>query len=121
MNGDTAIGAVLCDDLLLGSKVTAAARALGLDVRLCRSLSDLRKLAAEQALRCVMLDLHHAGLNLAELLPALRARGKPAVVGFGSHVATATLQGAEQAGCDLVLPRSRFFADLDTTLPMWMG
>jgi hypothetical protein len=33
------------------------------------------------------------------------------VLGFGSHVDDALLEAARAAGCALVLPRSRFFAD----------
>jgi hypothetical protein len=40
---------------------------------------------------------------------------------YGSHVDTATLRAARAAGCDPVLPRSKFVEDLPICLPAWLG
>jgi hypothetical protein len=37
-------------------------------------------------------------------------------IAFGSHVDTAALAGAKAAGCDVVLPRSKFTAELPALL-----
>ena len=70
---------------------------------------------------CVILDLHNPGLDLATLLPALKTQGDPYVVGYGSHVDAATLAKAREAGCDLVLPRSKFVESLAVQMPVWWG
>ena len=36
----------------------------------------------------------------------------PTIIGYGSHVDTATLKAARDAGCDVVLPRSKFVEEL---------
>jgi hypothetical protein len=51
----------------------------------------------------VVVDLGRPGV--VEQLGAIRAR----TIGFGSHVDDVVLQAAAAAGCDEVLPRSRFF------------
>jgi hypothetical protein len=45
----------------------------------------------------------------------------PRVIAYGSHVEAATLHAAREAGCDLVLPRSRFVEELPVSLGAWLG
>jgi hypothetical protein len=52
----------------------------------------------------VVVDLGRPGA--LEALPSITAR----VIGFGSHVDAELLAAAGAAGCDNVLPRSKFFA-----------
>ena len=44
----------------------------------------------------------------------------PRVVAYGSHVDTASLQAARTAGCDPVLPRSKFVKELELGLKEWL-
>jgi DNA-binding NarL/FixJ family response regulator len=111
-------GLVLSDDLLFSSKITGTATALGLTVRVARTPAVLLEWARQQPPGGVLVDLHHPQLDLATLLPAL---GDAHVVGFGSHVEAATLHAARQAGCHLVLPRSKFTERLPHDLPQWLG
>ncbi len=111
------VGLLLCDDLLFTSRITGVARDLGLPLRVARTAADL--LAQAVSPTCVLLDLHNEGLVLADVVRQLRERGQPYIVGYGSHVDTATLKQAREAGCDLVLPRSKFVEDLPTALPRW--
>lgn len=112
-------GLLLCDDLLFQSRITATARALGLDLQTVRTPGDLLTRAQDQSPACVIIDLHHPGLDLATLVPALKEWGNPYLVGYGSHVDAPTLHNAREAGCDLVLPRSKFVEDLPQKMPEW--
>jgi CheY-like chemotaxis protein len=116
-------GLLLCDDLIFTSKVTGTARALGLEVKAARDVPALLALARQEAPACVLLDLHNPGLDLPALLAELKSLCPvpPRLVGYGSHVEAATLHAARLAGCDPVLPRSRFVEDLPTALPGWLG
>ena len=78
------------------------------------------KLIAQQPPACLLLDLHNPGLALEELLASL-PRPRPLVVAYGSHVDAARLKAARDAGCDLVLPRSKFVEELPAALPRWCG
>jgi CheY-like chemotaxis protein len=116
-------GLLLSDDLMFTSRITGTARGLGLDVRPARSAGVLRELARQQAPRCVLLDLSNPGLDAADLLAWLKAQCMPPpfVVAYGSHVDAATLHAAREAGCDVVLPRSKFVEDLPRLLPEWLA
>jgi DNA-binding NarL/FixJ family response regulator len=105
------------------SRITGTARDLGLAVRPARSADVLLDLARKQPPRCVLIDLANPGLILTDLLRQLGevCPVMPRVVAYGSHVDTATLKAARAAGCDPVLPRSRFVEDLPRELPHWFG
>src|SRR5690242_16886046 len=116
------LGLLLSDDLLDTSRITGTARALGLVLRSAHSVDQLCELAGNAAPTCVLLDLHHPGLDLAGLLVSLREKclRMPRVVGYGSHVDAARLKAARAAGCDVVLPRSAFVEQLASSLPDWL-
>jgi DNA-binding NarL/FixJ family response regulator len=116
-------GLLLSDDLIFTSRVAGTAKALGLVVQPARSAAALIDLARRAAPRCVILDLHNPGLDLTALLGDLAAvcPTRPRVVAYGSHVDAATLHAARTAGCDLVLPRSRFVEELPVSLGVWLA
>jgi len=115
------LGLLLCDDLMFTSRITGTARAHGLTIRAARSQAALEALATQQPPSCVLIDLANPGLVVLDLIRKLHPEGKgPYLVAFGSHVDAATLNAARQAGCDLVLPRSKFIDELPTALPRWL-
>jgi DNA-binding NarL/FixJ family response regulator len=82
----------------------------------------LLTLARLQSPVCVIVDLSNPGLAINELIAGLRELPvRPRVVAYGSHVDTATLRAAREAGCDIVLPRSQFVTELPTALPGWLS
>jgi CheY-like chemotaxis protein len=116
-------GLLLSDDLIFTSRVTGTARALGLVMRPARSAEALVELARQHLPRCVLVDLANPGLKLGDLLRRLGevCPTSPRVVAYGAHVDTATLRAARAAGCDPVLPRSKFVEDLHQALPGWLA
>jgi DNA-binding NarL/FixJ family response regulator len=114
-------GLLLCDDLIFASKVTATAAAHGLTVRVCKTPTALLAAAAEVLPAGVILDLNAPGMDFNAVVTGLTRDGiRPRLTGFGSHVDTATLQAAKTAGCDNVMPRSRFVKELEEKLPEWL-
>lgn len=99
-------------DLFFSSKITGTAAALGFRVDSVADLSQAESKLAQGRYRCLFLDLAMPGLAVDEIMAALPADGRPIVVAFGSHVDTARLRAAREAGCDEVMPRSRFSATL---------
>jgi CheY-like chemotaxis protein len=115
-------GLLLCDDLIFTSRIVSTARSLGLTIKTARSGGDLERLATAEKPCCVILDLANPGLSVADVIQRFRPEGKvPVIVAYGSHVDAAGLNAARAAGCDLVLPRSKFVADLPTALPHWFA
>jgi CheY-like chemotaxis protein len=127
MSADTApgppVGLLLSDDLIFTSRVSGTARALGVAVQPARSSQALEEAARRQTPRCVLVDLGNPGLVIADLIRRLQecCMPMPKVVAYGSHVDTATLKQAREAGCDIVWPRSKFVEELPQALPAWFG
>jgi DNA-binding NarL/FixJ family response regulator len=82
----------------------------------------LEALIQQQPPRCLLIDLSVAGAGLSDFMQRLREAGSPLphVVAYGSHVDAATLRAAREAGCDPVLPRSKFVEELPRALAEWM-
>lgn len=100
-------------DLFFVSKITGTASALGLRMDVVSDGATAKDKVHEISPTCLILDLADPALDPAEVLTAIPSSStRPFVIAFGSHVATARLETARQAGCDLVLPRSRFSTEL---------
>jgi len=93
------IVAAYIPDLMDRSKVAAAAPG----ATFVRSPAELAAVGAD----LVVVDLSRPGV-----LEALATVGEVRTIGFGSHVDRELLASATAAGCDQVLPRSKFFANL---------
>jgi len=97
-------------DLLLGSKVEAMLSAAGHDATLSSALAEA--------------PLDDADLVVADLdtvnPEALVGLGIP-VLGYYSHVNTATKEAADAAGIDLAVPRSRMARELPQLVERLLG
>jgi DNA-binding NarL/FixJ family response regulator len=113
---------LLSDDLIFNSRISAPARDEGATVRGARDVDAAAAAARESSATCVIVDLALAGSRIGNLLTALHALPvPPRVIAYGSHVDTEGLRAAAEAGCDLVLPRSKFVEALDKELPRWLA
>jgi CheY-like chemotaxis protein len=107
-------GLLLCRDLIFITKVTGTAQTLGYHMQVA---GDVR--SAESAIETLRPQVIFVDLTAGELA-ALEALGDyikfagPDVwfVAFGPHVEEEALAAAKAAGCQAVLPRSKFAADL---------
>jgi CheY-like chemotaxis protein len=100
--------ALLCPELLFGTKIEGALRAAGHDVQRWDEPEAVR--ATVEKGDVLVVDLTDPDLDGASAIERLRDRGALEGVwtlGFYSHVDVATKQRAEQAGFDRVVPRSR--------------
>lgn len=116
-------GLLLSRDLIFTAKVTGTARALGLRVMTAGNVALASSMIDQWRPRVVFVDLGAGDLVRPEALVAFRQQAGPgtAFVAFGSHVDTAALAQAEAAGCDPVLPRSRFSAELPDLIGRYLG
>jgi hypothetical protein len=90
--------ALLCPDLLFGSRVEGALRAAGHEVFRVASAAE----AAQAAL--LVIDLT---ADAEERLTGLGGAGVPRTLAFYSHVEQDVRRLAEKAGVEKVVPRSR--------------
>jgi CheY-like chemotaxis protein len=111
-------GLLLSDDLIFTSRIVGTARDLGLTMRAYKTSAELLERVRQETPACVLVDLANRSLAIAELMEELREIGAR-VIAYGPHVDAAALRAAREAGCDLVLPRSRFVEELPARLAEW--
>jgi CheY-like chemotaxis protein len=109
---------LLSNDLMVVSRVQGAAAGGGLSVT---TVSD-----AAQAIECcramesgtLLVDLAVPAVDMNVLVSDLKILGtqSPRIVAFGPHVHEQRLAAARQAGCDEVVSRGQFFAQLESLL-----
>jgi DNA-binding response OmpR family regulator len=105
---------LLSRDLIFTSKITGTARELGARVLVAGDPNLALRLIGQWRPPVVFVDLAAGELVATPALTALRreAGAGTAFVAFGSHVDTHALAEARAAGCDEVMPRSRFTSEL---------
>jgi hypothetical protein len=121
--GTEATGILLSRDLIFSTKVTGTASALGRRVLVAGAV-PLAATMIEQWKPCVVfVDLAAGDLVQPAALLAFQKMAGPTTpfVAFGSHVDTAALDAARAAGCAVVLPRSRFSAELPALIARYLG
>jgi CheY-like chemotaxis protein len=115
--------AFLTRDLVFPSRVAGAAAKIGARLETAASIEALvakmRQDAAESAI--AIIDLGVVGVDVANAVQQLRALSRPPrmIVAFGPHVHEQKLEGAENAGCDLVLSRGKFASQIDALVARW--
>lgn len=109
-------GLLLTRDLMFTSKVTSTASALGFRMETVGNADSVAARVADAHPQAVFLDLGWTDLDPRVLIKQLGPAPRPRVIAFGSHVDVARLEQARDAGCDDVMPRSRFSATLPELL-----
>ncbi len=109
----------LVEDLFFAAKIIETAKLVGAEVETLQSSEALLRRSAEEGPSLIIVDLNAPGAERGETIRQLKANcalsGIP-VVGFLSHVQADLAEAAKQAGCDRVLPRSKFTAELPQIL-----
>ena len=107
------------DDLMLSSKISTTAKALGVELRFARTPDAVLEAVRAARPALVIFDLNSARAHAVETGARLKQdaalAGVP-IVGFVSHVDGALVEQARAAGFDRVLARSAFFAALPQLL-----
>ena len=118
---DDELGIVLSRDLFFTERVTATAVALGYRMLPTRPTGDpfqVRTLIQQRRPRVVVLDLTAGELVTPAAVASYRQMTGPDTwyLAVGPHVQADLLDAAREAGCQVVLPRSKFFAELPAHL-----
>ena len=100
----------LVRDLMFASKISAAAKAGGVSVRMLREPLQLMTVEGD----LLIVDLNQAGA--LDAAAAWKTRTGGAVVGFVSHVDAETIAKARELGIDQILARSAFVMQLPQLL-----
>lgn len=120
MNPQTDAGVLVAvDDLFFAAKIEAAARAVGANLLQAFEPGQFWAMLAGFVPRLVILDLNSRVFDSLDVVRKIKADARLAetrVIGFYSHVQVELGRAAEQAGCDQVLRRSAFVAQVPEIL-----
>jgi CheY-like chemotaxis protein len=108
---------LLANDLMVVSRVQGAAVHAGASLHAASNAAQAVGLCRDTGASLLIVDLAMASLDL-EFVRQLTADASRSIqiVAFGPHVHADRLAAAREAGCDVVLSRGRFFAEVDAIL-----
>jgi DNA-binding NarL/FixJ family response regulator len=109
---------LLSGDLMAASRVQGAASKIEGGLHTVSNAELVIACCREEPVRLVIVDLALPGLEIEPLINSLK-RGDfspPRIIAFGPHVHEQRLAAARRAGCDEVVSRGQFFAQLESIL-----
>jgi len=106
---------LLTDDLMVASRVEGAARRAGVPLTTCADVERVVSHCREQNVDRLIVDLSSRSGDVAAIVEqfAKAAVEPPPMTAFGPHVHDKLLAAAAAAGCERVVSRGQFFAELD--------
>jgi CheY-like chemotaxis protein len=116
---DVPVVILAVDDLFFSSRIKSTARLMGVKVLHATDVRQLHDLLAGLVPRMIILDLNSqacAPLDAVRRIKADTRLSQVPIIGFLSHVQRDLQRKAREEGCDQVLPRSTFSANLSRIL-----
>ena len=109
---------LLTANLMVSSRAAGAAEQLGVVLQGASSPEQAISFCRAQPMSLLLIDLELPSLDTAALVGQLRALDQPpqTIVAFGPHVQEAKLAAARAAGCDHVLSRGQWHAQIEELL-----
>lgn len=110
---------VLLDDLFFSSKIREAAKHLEIELEFVKEPSSFTDQMRLGNPALVLVDLNSKAFSPLQVIKTIKSTGELKqipVLGYLSHVQTELKKEAAKAGCDLILPRSKFSRDLKNIL-----
>lgn len=113
----------MLEDLFFMVKINESAKRAGLPIQFVKSEKDvLDEARTHPAL--IIFDLNYQGVDALKLVAALKADEETkaiSLIGYLSHVQGELKLKAQEAGCNVVLPRSAFSQNLPQILKRHAG
>jgi CheY-like chemotaxis protein len=105
------------DDLFFLAKINETARKLGVKVEFVKTDKEVFEKVADNGNgkpSLIIFDLNNLNAKPLTVIPKLKSKLKKEtnIIGFVSHVQGELKMKAQEAGCDMVLPRSAFSQNL---------
>ena len=108
------------DDLFFVAKIQEISRKLNVKVEFVKTDKDIAEKTenVEEKPSLIIVDLNSNGIKSLPVITKMRSKYKKAtsIVGFVSHVQGDLKVKAQEAGCDVVMPRSAFSQNLANIL-----
>ena len=106
----------LSDDLMFAPRVSGVALSAGWTLLEVGTPGKAIDSTETESPRLLSVALETTGLQISDLVARLPVSDRPQILAFGPHVHRARLEAAREAGCDMVVSRGRFSADLPALL-----
>jgi CheY-like chemotaxis protein len=104
------------DDIFFQSKLVETAKQLGVELRTCAAVDAFVTELAQTKPNLLVIDLN-ARADAFDAIARAKANAQAVpMIAFLSHVQTELAERARAAGCEDVMPRSKFTRDLATIL-----
>ena len=105
------------DDLFFMAKIQETARKMNVKVEFVKTEKDLNERMGQNGddkPALIIFDLNNVSSKPLSIIPKLKTKLKKAtnIIGFLSHVQGELKMKAQEAGCDMVVPRSAFSQNL---------
>ncbi|MGB7553081.1 MAG: response regulator, partial [Candidatus Korobacteraceae bacterium] len=105
------------DDLFFLAKIQETARKMNVKVEFVKTEKDLNERMGQNGddkPALIIFDLNNVSSKPLSIIPKLKTKLKKAtnIIGFVSHVQGELKMKAQEAGCDMVVPRSAFSQNL---------
>ena len=105
------------DDLFFLAKIQETARKMNVKVEFVKTDKELQERMGKNGddkPSLIIFDLNNVGAKPLTMIPKLKAKLKKGtnIIGFVSHVQGDLKLKAQEAGCDMVVPRSAFSQNL---------
>ena len=109
------------DDLFFLAKIQETARKMNVKVEFVKTDKELYEKMGQNGAdkpSLIIFDLNNAGARPLTTIPKLKSKLKKGtnIIGFVSHVQGDLKMKAQEAGCDMVVPRSAFSQNLPSLL-----
>jgi CheY-like chemotaxis protein len=108
------------EDLFFVAKIQEIARKLNVKVEFVKTDKDIAEKTenSEEKPSLIIVDLNSNGIKPLPVIAKMRSKYKKntSIVGFVSHVQGDLKMKAQEAGCDVVMPRSAFSQNLPNIL-----
>ncbi|MBI3651846.1 MAG: response regulator [Acidobacteria bacterium] len=110
---------VAVDDMFFAAKILGAAQNVGRTVERVNTTAQLMAAVSQDAPALIILDLNSQQFDALQILATFKSQAALSaipILGFLSHVQVDLKRRIEQAGCDVVMPRSAFAQNLQAIL-----
>jgi|GEM_PF-4238478 len=104
---------LLSTELMVSSLIEGYARRHARKYKTCSNLDIFRESLIVTEKGFAILDLFHLPAPLDEIMQLISSHENLTTLAFAPHVRTELLRQAEEAGCDLVIPRSQLDRHLE--------
>jgi len=106
----------LVDDLFFQAKIMETAKLVGVELHTCTTLDALLGEVTKAPPRLIVIDLNARNTPLAAIERMRSEAADIPLIAYLSHVQVDLAEQARAAGCETVMPRSKFTRDLATIL-----